>query len=206
MIFEDRKDAGEKLSEKLQNYKKDNAVVLALPRGGVPVGKVVADRLGLPMGLIVVRKIGHQYNPEYAVAAVSEDGILVKNEREASGLDPVWFESAKRKELKEAKRRRRKYWGDRNFIDLKGKKAIIVDDGLATGLTMEAAIAQARSRGAEKVVVAVPVAPVDISFKMQDLADEFIVVSKEQFFTAVGAFYKKFDQVSDEEVIEALQD
>ncbi len=206
MIFEDRKDAGEKLSEKLQNYKKDNAVVLALPRGGVPVGKVVADRLGLPMGLIVVRKIGHQYNPEYAVAAVSEDGILVKNEREASGLDPVWFESAKRKELREAKRRRRKYWGDRNFIDLKGKKAIIVDDGLATGLTMEAAIAQARSRGAEKVVVAVPVAPVDIGFKMKNLADEFIVVSKEQFFTAVGAFYKKFDQISDEEVIRALQD
>jgi len=107
--------------------------------------------------------------------------------------------------LKEAKRRRQRYWGDREELNLHGKTAVIVDDGLATGLTMEAAIAEARARGASKVVVAVPVAPTEIGLKMRDVADDYVVVSSEEFFAAVGAFYRQFDQISDQEVTDLLK-
>jgi len=147
--FKDRREAGEELSGKLDKYRGKDAVVLALPRGGVPVAKVVSDRLGLLLDLLVVRKIGHPHNSEYAIGAISEGGLLIKNEAEVRSIDQSWFNTERRKEHNEARRRRKKYWGDRSLQKLEKKIAIIIDDGLATGLTWKLRLKK-RGRGERK--------------------------------------------------------
>ena len=201
-MFRDRKDAGEQLAQALIGYKSQPVVVYALPRGGVVLGAAIARALDAPLDLIVVRKIGHPNSPEYAIGAVAEDGYVVTNPAEAATLDERWIEGAAAVELKEAQRRRDLYLRGRRPVAVEDRIAIIVDDGLATGLTMEAAIYEIRKRRPREVVVAVPVAAAETVNRLRGQVDRLVVLYiPSGFFGAVGAFYRCFDQVSDEEVV-----
>ena len=204
-MFVDRVDAGKKLAQALSPYKGEPLVVYAVPRGGVVLGVEVARALEAPLDLIVVRKVGHPFQPEYAIGAVAEDGYLVTNPDEVSRLDTQWLERACAAELHEAQRRRRLFLQGRAPVDVKGKVAIIVDDGLATGLSMSAAIHEIRGRRPRKVVVAVPVAAADTVHRLRGEVDDLVVLSIPAWFGAVGAFYEHFDQVSDEEVVALMK-
>ena len=206
MRYQDRQDAGRRLAEALLGYARPDVVVLALPRGGVILGAEVASRLGVPLDLVIPRKVGHPSYPEYGIAAVAEAGEVVANEEEVARVDPAWFERAVAHERVEAARRRRHYLGGRDPLDLGGKTAILVDDGIATGLTMEAAVRDAHARGAARVVVAVPVAPADAVVRLRRQADEVVALQAPvDYAGAVGAYYREFRQVTDDEVIAALQ-
>jgi predicted phosphoribosyltransferase len=157
------------------------------------------------LDLIVVRKVGHPFQPEYAVGAVAEDGYLVTNPDEVRRLDPQWLERACAAELKEAQRRRRLFLQGRPPVEVTGKVAIIVDDGLATGLSMSAAIHEIRGRQPQKVVVAVPVAAADTVRRLKRDVDDLVVLHMPEWFGAVGAFYERFDQVSDDEVVALMK-
>lgn len=201
MIFRDRRQAGERLAESLRRYSGDKgAIVLALPRGGVAVGKVVADRLGLPLDCLIVRKIGHPGNPEYAVGAVSLHAL-----ERGEPVSPRYFEREIKVQRAEIRRRLALYRGGRAPLRLRGKLAIIVDDGIATGLSIRAAIAEARKLGARGVVVAAPVAAPEAAASLASLADQLIILERPLGFTAVGEFYEHFPQLSDEEVIGLLE-
>jgi predicted phosphoribosyltransferase len=204
-MFLDRIDAGKKLAEALVGYKDQEVVVYGLPRGGVVLGVEVARALEAPLDLIVVRKIGHPFQPEYAIGAVAEDGYLVMNPDEAARLDKRWLECATAAELKEAQRRRTLFLQGRRAVAVRDKTAIIVDDGLATGLTMTAAIHAIRGRRPQKLVVAVPVAAADTVDKVRRESDDLIVLSTPRWFGSVGSFYQRFDQVSDEEVVALMK-
>lgn len=208
MTFKNRTEAGRKLAKLLGKYKgHEEAVVLALPRGGVVTAKVIAKELMLPLGLIIVRKIGAPSNPEYAIAVVSESGEIIKNGNEVEDVDKTWFKEETEKELNEAKRRREKYWGNKEPIEIKNKIAIIIDDGIATGLTMLSAIKEVQLQKPKKIVVAVPVSPKDVSSAIKKEVDEFATVLDEEYYRgAVGDYYDDFPQVEDEEVIKILND
>lgn len=189
-----------RLAKALARYDSDDAVVYALPRGGVAIGAEVAKQLELPLSLVIPRKIGHPENPEYAVCAVTEEGELVCNEEESSKLDPKWLKAAATREQKEAKRRRAAYGGAR--IPATGKIALIVDDGIATGLTMRAAIRSLRKELPSEVIVAAPVAPREVVDYLRGDADDVVILDDtEPFLGAIGAYYESFPQVTDEEVV-----
>ena len=200
-MFQDRRDAGKKLAEALIPYRGHDVVVYALPRGGVVLGVEVARTLKAPLDLIVVRKIGHPLQPEYAIGAVAEDGYLLVSAGEIAGLDRRWFDRASAAELEEARRRRKLFLQGRDPIAVKEKLAIIVDDGLATGLTMLAAIHEIRKRHPQKLVVAVPVAAYETAEKLRSVVDDLVVLHIPERMGAIGAFYERFDQVSDDEVV-----
>jgi putative phosphoribosyl transferase len=204
--FRDRVDAGRRLAALLGKYKNQNAVIYALPRGGIPVAVEVARVLNCPLDLIIVRKIGHPMNPEYALGAVAEDGFLVVNEEELARVDPEWFEAEMEKQKQEAKRRRELYLQDRKPIPARGKIAIIVDDGIATGSTMLVAVKKIKQEKPAKIVVAVAVSPKDTAERFAKEVDEFVAVTiPEIFLGAIGYYYDDFSQVSDEEVIVLLK-
>lgn len=203
--FEDRRDAGMRLAKALARYDSDDAIVFALPRGGAVVGEEVAKQLELPLALVIPRKIGHPENPEYAVCAVTEEGELVCNEDESSKLDPEWLKEAAREAQTEAVRRRVIYDGTRLYAT--GMIAIIVDDGIATGLSMRAAIRSLRRELPSEVIVASPVAPREVVEYLRKEADDVVVLNdNEPFLGAIGAYYAKFPQVTDEEVIHIMAD
>lgn len=203
MKFKSRQEAGEKLIEKLVAYKNDkNAMILTLPRGGVVLGKIVADALKLPLDLVVPRKIGAQYNQEYAIGAVTENGDAVWNEDERSKADPSYLDSETRKQVAEAKRRLDVYRQSRPPRDVRGKTVILVDDGIATGYTIRAAIKTVRAEGAKKIVIAVPVAPTETIAALAHETDEIIVLYAPALFFAIGGFYGDFPQVDDQTVID----
>jgi predicted phosphoribosyltransferase len=205
-MFWDRIDAGKKLARALIGYKGQPVVIYALPRGGVVLGVEVARALEAPLDLIVVRKIGHPSSPEYAIGAVAEDGYIVTNPAETATLDEHWFDQAASAELREARRRRTIFLRGRSPIPVKDKIAIIVDDGLATGLTMLAAIHEIQQRGPREVVVAVPVAAEETVSKLRPEVDDIIALYvPEGFFGAIGSFYQRFDQVSDDEVVTLME-
>ena len=205
-MFLDRTDAGRKLAQALKAYKGQPLVVYALPRGGVVLGVEVARALQAPLDLIVVRKIGHPLEPEYAIGAVAEDGYVVTNPDETATLDERWLERASSAELKEAQRRRIIFLRDRSPVPVRDKIAIIVDDGLATGLTMQAAIHEIRKRRPRKVVVAVPVAAAETADKLRAEVDDLVILHiPEGWFGAIGSFYQRFDQVSDDEVVALMK-
>jgi putative phosphoribosyl transferase len=205
MIFKDRVDAGERLAWALRGYKGQDVVVYALPRGGVVVGAEVAHALNAPFDLIIVRKIGHPLSPEYAVAAVAEDGHTVMNPQEVKSIDKRWFEVAAQMELKEARRRRKLYTPSRDDAGATDKVAIIVDDGLATGLTMFAAVQEVRHCNPRKIVVAVPIAPPQTIEALNQVADEVLALDVTSDFSALGSFYLDFRPVTDGEVIELMK-
>jgi predicted phosphoribosyltransferase len=204
MIFRDRADAGRKLANVLRRYRGRNVIVYALPRGGVVLGVQVAELLGAPLDLIIVRKIGHPANPEFAIAAVADDGHIEKNEAETQAVDRRWFNDACRIQQAEACRRRDLYLAGRTPVKADGKIAVLVDDGLATGLTMALAIREVRERHASKVIVAVPVAPPETVEELRDLVDDIVVLDTPPEFVAIGAFYLDFPQLTDEEVVNLM--
>jgi predicted phosphoribosyltransferase len=205
MFFLDRADAGRKLAQALIAYKGQSVVVYGLPRGGVVLAVEVAHILEAPLDLLVVRKIGHPRQPEYAIGAVAEDGYVVTNPDEVAILDKHWLEGTIAAELKEAQRRRKVFLQGRPSVAVKDKVAIIVDDGLATGLTMLAAIHEIRKRAPQKVVTAVPVAAADTVHKIRSEVDDLVVLYIPEWFGAVGAFYQYFPQISDDEVVMLME-
>ena len=205
VYFKDREEAGRRLAEKLIEFKDQNPIILALPRGGVVLGAEVARALNCPLDLVIPRKIGHPGNPEYAIAAVTESGALVANESEIASVDTEWFEREKAVQIAEAKRRRKVYLKGRKQVNLRGKTIIIVDDGIATGLTMMAAISEVKANNPVKTIIAVPVAPADIYKQIKGEVDDFVVIdAPEHYLGSVGAYYRDFPQVSDGEVVGIL--
>lgn len=202
MRFRDRKDAGERLAVALKQYRGKDGIVYPLPRGGVVLGARIAEALGMPLDLVIPRKIGHPHCPEYAICAVGEHGDLVCNEEERRRVDADWLERRVREERDEARRRHQRYLGARQALDVAGSTAILVDDGIATGLTMRAAISDIRKRKPARIVVAIPVAPRETAEKLRREVDEVVTMEEpEDYLGAVGAYYNEFAQVSDEEVI-----
>jgi predicted phosphoribosyltransferase len=205
--FRDRVDAGKRLAALLAKYQGQNAVVYALPRGGVPVGKEIARKLHCPLDLVIIRKIGHPWNPEYALGAVAEDGLLVVNGEELAQVDRKWFEAEKARQMAEARRRRELYLQGKEPIPATGKIAILVDDGIATGSTMMVAVKKIKQEQPEKVVVAVAVSPKETAQRFAREVDEFVAVTiPEIFWGAIGYYYDDFSQISDEEVMALLKD
>lgn len=206
MVFQNRKEAGIKLAEALSKFKDDDVIVFALPRGGVVLGVEIAEKLDAPLDLVITKKIGHPFNSEYAIGAVAESGEPLYNAAELRRVDASWRRSEEERMRAELKRRRRDYFGDREQEDLAGKVAIIVDDGIATGLTMMAAIKYLRGQGAERIVVAIPVTPYDTAQRLREQTDDLVSLQIDRYYRgAVGAYYKDFRQVSDEEVIALLR-
>jgi len=209
MPFKDRIDAGRKLAKALAEYKDRKPVILALPRGGVPVAAEVAAALHAPLDLILVRKIGVPIQPELAMGAVVDGGapIIVRNEDvlEAAGVEETEFKAICDRELVEIERRRRRYLGDRARADITARTAIVIDDGVATGATTRAALRATRMRHPAKLVLAVPVAPTDRLTALREDADDVVCLEDHEFFEAIGAYYGNFNQVADEEVIDLLK-
>ena len=204
MAFTDRTDAGRKLAQALLTYKDQQTVILALLRGGVPVAAEVAAALNAPLDLILVRKIGVPMQPELAMGAVANGGvpIVVRNEEviRMAGIDEAEFEAIRDRELTEIERRRRLYLGNRAPVDVEGRVAIVVDDGIATGATTRAALRATRIRNPRKLVLAVPVAPTDTLAAVREEADDVICLEDHEFFGAIGYYYTDFRQLSDREV------
>lgn len=203
----DRRHAGELLAEALAEYgESQNTIVFALPRGGVPVGDAIAARLHLPLDIIVPRKIGMPDAPEVAIGAITESGEAIFDEDalDRYRIDLEYIEQEVQRETAEAKRRIALYRGDKPFPEIAGKTVIITDDGIATGFTMQAAIQSIKQKGAERIIVAVPVAPPDSVNDLKAIADEVIVLDAPDRFMAVGYFYADFAQISDEEVMEIM--
>jgi len=206
-MFKDRSDAGRQLAEKLAPYRGKDAVVLALPRGGVVTGFEIARALALPLDIIAVRKVGAPDNPEYAIGAVDADGTTIINDAEAAVVNRTWLAGEIQTEKKEARRRARVYRAGKKPLGIAGKTALIVDDGIATGLTMRLAVRAAKAKKAKRIIVAVPVAPPEAVRALKDEgADEVVVLEPpERFLGAVGAHYIRFEQVEDAEVIRLLR-
>lgn len=202
MDFDSRVEAGQRLAKALGRYRGEDAVVLGLPRGGVVLAAEVARGLQAPLGVVMVRKIGHPSSPEYAIGALAEEQVPVYNEQEAAGIDSSWLGKAEAS-AREANRERSESYYREGLAppDMEGRLAIVVDDGMATGLTMEAAVRLLLSRGARRVVVAVPVASPESVERLEPVAGEVLVLDPpDHFGSAVGAHYRQFEQIDDAEV------
>jgi predicted phosphoribosyltransferase len=204
--FKDRLDAGRRLVQKLAGYRGKNPLVLAIPRGGVPIGGVIADALDGELDVVLVHKLGYPGNPEYAVGSISEDGqvelgpdahepVVSREDLEALILDVS----------QELKRRRDLYTPAKAPADPAGRIVIVVDDGLATGFTMKAALKSLRFRSPARLVAAVPVSPPETLERVRPLADETVCLFAPEFFGAVARFYGNFAAVSDDEVVDRLR-
>ena len=208
-MFKDRKDGGTQLSGKLKEYiGQKNVLVLALPRGGVVTGVEIAAFLEAPLDVLIVRKIGHPWQPELAVGAISETGSIVYNEEVISSMgvtkDYLRGEAARQRE--EIARRQQLYRGGRKLVNLRGKTVILVDDGVATGATMKAAVETVKREQVGKIVVAVPVAPPGTAAELQRIVDVFVCLAMPGDFMSVGSCYSEFPQVTDAEVVTLLGD
>jgi putative phosphoribosyl transferase len=206
--FADRTAAGQALARALARYAgRDDVLVLALPRGGVPVAGEVAAALGAPLDVLIVRKLGVPWQEELAMGAVASGGARVLNEDviAGGGIRPEQIEQATREQRREIERREQAYRGDRPHPEAKGKQVILVDDGIATGATMRVAVQALRGLGAAAIVVAIPVAPPDTVALLRGEADEVVCLAMPEPFYAVGSWYADFRQVSDEEVRRLLE-
>lgn len=201
--YADRSEAAYLLADQLKQYSGQEGIVLAVPRGGVPLGIIVARELHMPLELLMTKKIGHPMNPEYAIGAVSlTDQMIVPHE----DVGQDYIERETRWIRKKLQDNYRKFMGDHQPLPLKGKIIIIIDDGMATGNTLLSTINILRKQQPQKIVVAVPVAPASAMEKIRPLVDELIVPLVPAHFYGVGGFYEDFQQVSDDEVISLLQD
>ena len=209
MLFQDRTDAGRRLARALVKYMAHRPVVLALPRGGVPVAAEVATALDAPLDLVLVRKIGVPTQPELAMGAVTdgENATIIRNSEiiEFCGVHEREFDAVCNEELAEIERRRERYLGDRARAEVKGEVVIVVDDGIATGATILAAVRAVRERKPKELVLAVPVAPLDTIEKLRAEVDDIVCLETPGDLGAIGYFYRDFHQVSDEEVIATLK-
>ena len=209
MLFENRTDAGRQLAEALLKYKSRQPVVLALPRGGVPVAAEVAAALDAPLDLLLVRKIGLPSQPELAMGAVAdgEEPTIIRNSDviELSGVSKEEFDAVCNEERAEIERRRKRYLGDRARSEVRGRVTIIIDDGIATGATTLAAIRAVRMRKPKELVLAIPVAPLDTIKRLHPEVDGIICLDTPEELGAIGYFYRDFHQISDDEVIATLK-
>ena len=206
-IYKDRADAGRVLAREIKKKEITDGVVIAIPRGGVVTAAQAAEMLELPIDIIIPRKIGAPFNPEVAIGAVTQDGsvILTDNKHLMQFINKDEIKEIAQKEINEIKRRMIKYRGDANYPNYIGKTVIIIDDGIATGFTTRAAIMSIKKiLNPKKTILAVPVAPVEVIQTLSADVDEIICPLVPETFYAVGQFYKNFDQVSDEEVINLL--
>ena len=207
MRFANRTEAGQLLAEKLGKFKGKDVVVYALPRGGVVTAVEIARYFSSPLDLIIARKITHPNNPEYAIAAIAENGHIVGTQSELNLVDKEWLKEEIDKERQEVKRRKQKYLHGKDIHSPEGKIAILVDDGVATGLTLRVGILELRHHNPQKLVVAVPVVSKSTFEVLKKEVDEIISLetpSDDEFLGAVGSYYENFDQVEDEEVISIL--
>lgn len=201
--FKDRKDAGEKLAERLLHLKGQDCLVLAIPRGGVPVGSAIAQTLGAPLDLIIPRKLPIPYEPEAGFGAISEDGSMVLNEPlvKRLGISQAQIDAISQKVLKEVRRRLEEYRGGRAEPDLKGKVVILVDDGLASGYTMLAAIKEVKRKEPRRIIVAVPCSPLSSIELVEPEVDEVVCLKAIRTYAfAVASFYETFEDLTDDEV------
>ena len=206
MFFKNRKDAGEQLGKALDKYNSKDTVVLGIPRGGVVVAAEVARVIGAPLDVIIPRKLGAPHNPEVAIGAVTQDGTIIRDEIMVKrlGLSEGQLVNMAEEVYDEIDRRIQKYRNGRAGLDLTGKIVIVVDDGIATGFTVLAALQSVRNSGASKVVLGVPVAPADTLSTFRETVDDLVCLESPEVFYAVGQFYNDFDQTSDQEVISLL--
>lgn len=205
--FRDRRDAGKRLAEELHRYaNRPDVMVLALPRGGVPVGFEVATALDSPLDVFVVRKLGLPWHEELAMGALARGGVRILDEDliRAAGVSEEEVQRVTATEQRELERRERQYRGARPFPNLTGKTVILVDDGLATGYTMRAAVAALRQEGPARVIVAVPVAARETCAAFRDIADDIVCAVTPEPFHAVGLWYDDFSQTTDDEVRDLL--
>lgn len=204
-MFKDRIDAGIQLANKLLPFKDKNVVVLAIPRGGLPIGAIVAKALQAPLDVALSKKIGHPYNREYAIGAVSLENIILKD---VSGIHKNYIAEETERIREKLKKRHQQYYKNRQPEDLKDKIVIIIDDGIATGNTIRVTAEMVRAQKPKKVIVAIPVAPPSAVKSLEDSShiDQVICLQTPSDFMAVGQFYEFFNQVSDEEAIQLLEE
>lgn len=206
MVFDDRSHAGRELAKKLSEYVgRPDVLLYALPRGGVVVGAEIAEALKLPLDVIVTRKIGAPFNEEYAIGAMAETGETVWNEAERKATDAKKLQEIVEHEGQEAKRRIDVYRDGRELPTFRGKTVVIIDDGVATGLTMLAAVRAARHQEADRIVIAVPHGAKDSLRMLRDEGVDVVVLEEPHWYGAVGQFYRDFPQTSDEEVLRILK-
>ncbi len=207
-FFTDRVDAGKRLASALKDFSGKNGIVLAIPRGGVVVGFEIARALNLPLDVIIPRKIGAPENPELAIGAVAEDGTAILDNQliKYLGVSKEYVEIETKRQKHEIGRRLKLYRHDSSYPNLKGLDVIVVDDGIATGSTMKAALASVKNRGAASVTVAVPVGPPSTIEELEKTADRVVCLYTPEYFQAIGEFYSDFSQTPDEEVIMLLKE
>ena len=205
--FKDREDAGQRLAERLKDYRDQEPIVLALPRGGVPVGYEISRSLGAPLDVILARKLGAPGQPEFGIGAVAQGGLRVLNERAVRelGIEEEYLERAVAREMAEIERRLRLLRGDRPEPEVQGRTAILVDDGLATGVTARAAIEALRASNPLRVVLAVPVCAAQTAELLRPEVDDLACLQVSSNLRAIGLWYENFEQVPDEEVIKLLR-
>ena len=206
MSFRDRREAAQQLAEKLSDYKGKNPLVLAIPRGAVPMAKIIADQLDGEYDVVLVRKLRAPFNPEFAIGSIDESGwTYIPDYAVSAGGTPEYLESEKQLQLETIRKRRAQYTPIRPPIDPAGRIVIVIDDGLATGSTMISALHGLRVKNPAKLICAIPVSPPDTLEKVAQMADEVVCLEAPFNFHAVGQFYADFPQVEDEEVIEILK-
>lgn len=206
MLFRDRDQAAQQLAAALSAYQGKNPLVLAIPRGAVPMGRIIADALGGELDVVLVRKLPAPFNPEFAIGSVDESGdTYIADYAASAGGTPEYIEQEKQRQLATIRRRRAEYTPLHPPVDPAGRIVIVVDDGLATGATMISALHGLRERKPCKLVCAVPVAPLDTLERMRQYADDVVCLETPYNFQAVGQFYGDFPQVADAQVIEILR-
>jgi putative phosphoribosyl transferase len=207
MMFEDRAEAAERLATALAKWRSKNVLVAAIPRGAVPMGRIIAERLDGELDVVLTRKLHAPGNPEFAIGAVDETGwVYLAEYAGQTGATPEYVQEEVEAELETIRRRRAQYTPDRPPLDPRGRIVIVVDDGLATGATMIAALHAMRARRPARLICAVPVASREAAQKVRRDADEVVALHTPELFYAVGQFYRSFMQVDDAEVIALLRD
>ena len=205
-MFKNRKDAGEKLAKALEKYRTDDPIILAIPRGGVEVGLQVAAKLNADFSLIIARKLPFPDNPEAGFGAIAENGSTFILENAHNWLSGETIERIKQEQIAEIERRIKALRGGNSLSELEGRTVILIDDGIAMGSTMRAAIELCKNRKARKIVVAVPVAGVEVAEELQKIVDELVVLEIPAYFRAVAQAYERWYDVSDEEVLDLLRE
>lgn len=206
-MFRDRDEAANRLAEKLKSYRGKNPLILAIPRGAVPMAKIIADKLAGELDVVLVRKLRAPHQPELAIGSVNESGwTYLADFAQLYGGSSDYLEAEKRTQMETIRQRRAQYTPIRPPIDPAGRIVIVIDDGLATGATMISALHGLRAMKPAKLICAIPVSPPDTLAKVADLADEVVCLEAPPFFQAVGQFYQHFPQVDDDEVIELLKE